>query len=44
MESVAYCLLISIFLLWSFAFVTGLSPSVLRAVTMFSFVALAHDL
>ncbi|HNR74390.1 MAG TPA: ComEC/Rec2 family competence protein [Cyclobacteriaceae bacterium] len=35
---------ISIFLLWSFAFVTGLSPSVLRAVTMFSFVALAKPL
>ncbi|MBX2896784.1 MAG: ComEC/Rec2 family competence protein [Cyclobacteriaceae bacterium] len=35
---------LSIFLLWSFAFVTGLSPSVLRAVTMFSFVALARPL
>jgi len=35
---------LSIFLLWSFAFVTGLSPSVLRAVTMFSFVALAKPL
>lgn len=35
---------ISIFLLWAFAFVTGLSPSVLRAVTMFSFVALAKPL
>ncbi len=31
----------SIAVLWSYAFVTGLSPSVLRAVTMFSFVALA---
>jgi competence protein ComEC len=27
--------------LWSYAFITGLSPSVLRSVTMFSFVALA---
>ncbi|MBX2898170.1 MAG: ComEC family competence protein [Cyclobacteriaceae bacterium] len=35
---------ISIGLLWSFAFVTGLSPSVLRAVTMFSLVALARPL
>ncbi|MCW5911157.1 MAG: ComEC family competence protein [Cyclobacteriaceae bacterium] len=35
---------VSIFLLWTFAFVTGLSPSVLRAVTMFSFVALAKPL
>jgi competence protein ComEC len=33
---------ISIIVLWSYAFVTGLSPSVLRAVTMFSFVALAR--
>ena len=33
---------ISIVCLWSYAFVTGLSPSVLRAVTMFSFVALAR--
>ena len=32
---------ISLMILWSFAFVTGLSPSVLRAVTMFSFIALA---
>ncbi|HCR54644.1 MAG TPA: hypothetical protein DIW27_09525 [Cytophagales bacterium] len=32
---------ISIVVLWSFAFITGLSPSVLRAVTMFSFIALA---
>ena len=28
--------------LWAYAFVTGLSPSVLRAVTMFSFLALAQ--
>jgi competence protein ComEC len=32
---------ISILVLWAYAFVTGLSPSVLRAVTMFSFIALA---
>lgn len=36
--------IISIILLWAFAFVTGLSPSVLRAVTMFSFIALARPL
>lgn len=30
--------------LWIYALVTGLSPSVLRAVTMFSFVALARPL
>ena len=34
--------IISIVILWSYAFVTALSPSVLRAVTMFSFVALAR--
>ena len=34
--------LMSIALLWTYAFLTGLSPSVLRAVTMFSFVALAR--
>ncbi len=33
--------LVSIVVLWSYAFVTGMSPSVLRAVTMFSFVAIA---
>ncbi len=32
----------SIVVLWGYAFVTGLSPSVLRAVTMFSFVAIAQ--
>lgn len=32
---------ISIVILWAYAFVTGLSPSVLRAVTMFSFLAIA---
>lgn len=31
----------SVVVLWLYAFVTGLSPSVLRAVTMFSFVAIA---
>ena len=30
--------------LWGYAFLTGLSPSVLRAVTMFSFLALAQVL
>ena len=35
---------ISLVCLWLFAFVTGLSPSVLRAVTMFSFIALARPL
>ncbi|HEX6227563.1 MAG TPA: ComEC/Rec2 family competence protein, partial [Chryseolinea sp.] len=32
---------LSIVILWAYAFITGLSPSVLRAVTMFSFVALS---
>ncbi len=34
----------TIILLWAYAFVTGLSPSVLRAVMMFSFMALAKPL
>lgn len=34
--------LMSLFILWSYAFITGLSPSVLRAVTMFSFIAVAR--
>lgn len=34
----------SIMLLWGYAMITGYSPSVLRAVTMFSFVALARPL
>jgi len=34
----------SILVLWGYAFVTGLSPSVLRAVTMFSFMALARPM
>lgn len=33
---------ISVFILWLYAFVTGLSPSVLRAVTMFSMIAMAE--
>ena len=33
---------ISLLLLWMFAFVTGLTPSVLRAVTMFSFMVVAR--
>ncbi|MDH4092714.1 MAG: competence protein ComEC family protein [Cyclobacteriaceae bacterium] len=33
---------ITLLILWAYAFVTGLSPSVLRAVTMFSFVAIAR--
>lgn len=33
---------VSLFVLWGYAFITGLSPSVLRAVTMFSFIALAR--
>ena len=34
--------LIIILLLWAYAFITGLSPSVLRATVMFSFVMLAR--
>jgi competence protein ComEC len=34
-------LVVVVFLLWSFAFLAGLSASVVRAVTMFSFVAYA---
>lgn len=33
---------LSLVVLWAYAFVTGLSPSVLRAVTMFSFIAVAR--
>ncbi len=36
--------IVSLLLLWGYAFVTGLSPSVLRAVTMFSFVAISKPL
>lgn len=32
---------VSLLVLWSYAMITGFSPSVLRAVTMFSFVAVA---
>lgn len=32
----------SLLILWLYAFVTGLTPSVLRAVTMFSFLAIAR--
>lgn len=35
---------VSFLVLWSYAFVTGLPPSVLRAVGMFSFVAVAKPL
>lgn len=31
-----------IFLIWGYACLTGLSPSVMRAATMFSFMAMAH--
>lgn len=34
--------LISLLVLWFYAFITGLSPSVLRAATMFSFIILAQ--
>jgi competence protein ComEC len=36
--------LLTLLFLWSYAFVTGLSPSVLRAVMMFSFIAIAKPL
>ncbi len=36
--------IVSLMLLWTYAFITGLSPSVLRAVTMFSFIAIAKPL
>ncbi len=35
---------VSLILLWGYAFITGLSPSVLRAVAMFSFVAIAKPI
>lgn len=35
---------VSLFILWSYSFVTGLSPSVLRAVVMFSFMAISRPL
>ena len=36
--------ILSLFVLWGYACVTGLSPSVLRAVVMFSFMAVAYPL
>jgi competence protein ComEC len=33
---------VSVIILWFYAFITGLSPSVLRAVTMFTFIAIAR--
>lgn len=36
--------LLTLLFLWGYAFVTGLSPSVLRAVMMFSFIAIADPL
>ncbi|HWA36105.1 MAG TPA: ComEC/Rec2 family competence protein [Cyclobacteriaceae bacterium] len=36
--------IVSLILLWGYAFITGLSPSVLRAVAMFSFVAIAKPI
>lgn len=37
-------MLIVVLALWMYAFITGMSPSVLRAVTMFSFVAIGQGL
>lgn len=37
-------LLVIVLLLWAYAFVAGLSPSIVRAVTMFSFVAYSMSL
>jgi len=34
----------SIFILWGYAFITGLSPSVLRAVTMFTFLTIGKTI
>jgi len=39
---IVFTAVVSVVVLWLYAMVTGLSPSVLRAVTMFSFVALAR--
>lgn len=36
--------IISIFLLWCYAFITGLSPSVMRACTMFSLIIIASNI
>src|SRR5690606_34076985 len=37
-------LIILLFVLWFYAFLTGLSPSVFRAVAMFSFVAIGQNI
>ena len=37
-------ILLAITLLWSYAFITGLSPSVMRAATMFSLVCIASNI
>lgn len=39
-HSIIFKTIIVLLFLWAFAFITGLSPSVLRASTMFSFVAI----
>lgn len=36
--------IIAVPLLWSYAFITGLSPSVLRAVTLFSIIAIGNSM
>ncbi len=40
----AFKLILTLILLWCFASVAGLSPSVLRAVTMFSFMAIGQQI
>lgn len=37
-------ILLSLFVLWTYAFITGLSPSVLRAATMFSLLCVATNI
>lgn len=37
-------IVLAIILLWSYAFITGLSPSVMRAATMFSLVCIASNI
>ena len=37
-------ILIAVIMLWSYAFITGLSPSVMRAATMFSMVCIAANI
>ena len=41
LKSEKYLNILIVLMLWGFAFLTGLSPSVIRAVTMFSFFAFA---